>query len=177
VASPARALLVAVLSAAAPSLADDRYDHRGAVGLIAALAFQDKDSIVFNQNFADSGSRYAAEIGGTYAVGYNGNELALLATLGVATYGSLRADWGLAAGYRGYFGHERFKTYFDLDAAVHFTPSVTAGPRFGAGVQYELTQTLGVFGGLEGELCIGPQELRLSAQIAVGFQFRSYLLE
>ena len=116
------------------------------------------------------------DLGGTYAIGNEGDELLLLLSGAFAPGGGGLADVAVAFGYRGYFGRERLKTYFDLDLSAHSMPFFTLGPRLGLGVQYELTPIFGAFAGLAGEIGVGG-ELRFSAQAVIGFQARSYLFE
>jgi hypothetical protein len=176
VATPRSAFLAALLFAA-PSLADERFDHRGAVGLLLDGVFQSDSAIVFHQGSTDLGARWGGEIGGTYAVGYNGNELMLTGFLLAPAPGESGVDWGMTTGYRGYFGQGRLKSYLQIQAAAHFRPVFSFGPRLGLGFQYEVTPIVGVWGGIGGEIGVGPSELRLVFLGNLGLQFRSYLLE
>ena len=85
-------------------------------------------------------------------------------------------EWSVFGGYRGYFGQERLKTFFDLDLAFDVRPNFTAGPRLAFGAQYELHSLVGVFAGLDARLGIGSPS-RFSAGVFAGIQIRSYLLE
>lgn len=184
-ASPSRAVLIAALFAASQSLAVERFDHRGAVGLLLGAEWVAKDSLPI-AGYRDAGLKPGLDLGVSRAIGVDGNELALslsvIFPLGCTVVaGSVYNpctvyDVALFGGYRGYFGQDRLKTWFDLDAALHFSPQVTAGPRIGFGLQYELSPVLGAYAGLVGELGFGAG-LRFSAQLVAGVQLRSYLLE
>jgi hypothetical protein len=91
-------------------------------------------------------------------------------------FGGPALEWSLRAGYRGYFGEERWKTFVDLGAFFLVTPRFAAGPRLGVGVQYELAPVAGVFlaGGAE---VGGGNGFHYGADIALGFELRTYLLE
>jgi hypothetical protein len=163
-----RACVLCVVLVAAAARADPRFDHRGSLGLLAGATFENKTQI------DDSGWRYGPDLGGTLAVGVNGNEVTAWLRAG---FGGKAPDWSLTGGYRGYFGYERVKTFFDLGAAVHLTPSLSVGPRVGFGVQFELTQLVGVYLGLAGQIGFGPASLRMDGELISGFQIRSYVFE
>jgi hypothetical protein len=178
--SPASRLLIAgLLLASAPAAADaERFDHQGSLGLLVGAEYEGVQSVALNGNVVkDRGGRYVADLGATRSVGYSGNEVLLLAGLGFDNQTGKPLDLGLAGGYRGYFGRDRFKTFVDLDLSAHMLRLFTLGPRVAAGVQWELSSVLGVFAGLAGELGVGTIELRYSAQVLIGFQPRTYLFE
>ncbi len=163
------AVLVLLLSSSAN--ADAFYDHRGAVGLLLSGGVE-HDDVVSTVQAGEIGNRLTTELGGTWA-NDNGNEWLLL---GRASWFGPTIAWAASAGYRGYFGAERVRTYFDLLAMVHLAPQVSAGPRLDLGVQYELGNTVGVFAQAGVNLGFGGG-LRFGAEVLAGFQFRSYLLE
>jgi len=149
------------------ALAEDRTDHLGALGVTVA-----------------GGAEFGSTIGGQ--VPYLGFRapLELGATLGVTDRTEVRVagrlappwpqpDWSLTAGIRNSRG-ALWKTFFDLDLAVHLAPLWTVGLRFGFGVQYELSPVLGVFlvAAVQGG---GGAGLRLAGELLLGFQLRSYL--
>jgi hypothetical protein len=168
--APVGALLGCLLLTSPASLAADRFDHRGAVGLLLGSGFE-LGELVHGGQF-DEYQRGVAELGLSVAVGENGNEFKAVVQAG--RRGAL--EWSAFGGYRGYFGQERLKTFFDLDLAFDLRPDFTAGPRLAFGAQYELHPLIGVFAGLDARLGIGSPT-RFSAGAFAGFQFRSYLLE
>ena len=121
------------------------------------------------------GWRGGVELGGTLSVG-DGNDLLLSVR---AEFGGL-FDLGIYAGYRGYFSVGQWKTFFDLDLAGHITPAIaphgTVGPRVGVGVQLDFLPIIGTYAVLGGQIGFGDG-LRYGAELTIGFQFRSYLLE
>ncbi|MBX5480364.1 MAG: hypothetical protein IRZ16_00745 [Myxococcaceae bacterium] len=152
--------------------AAERFDHRGAVGLLLGGGLEWKEGVAFDSQ-TDIGLRIPIDVGATYAIGYDGNEL--MAFGRVSLLGA-RVDTSFACGYRGYFGEDRFKTFFDLGLQAHFTPRITAGARVGMGVQYELSPLIGTYTGLASQIGFG-NGLRFDAELLVGIQLRSYLLE
>ena len=160
--------------------AEERYDHRGSLGLLVGGSIERKDSA--NNNVpSDPGYKLGnwgggVELGGTVAVGSEGNDLKLSVR---ALFGGL-FDFGIFAGYRGYFSVGQWKTFFDLDLAGHITPDVaphgTVGPRVGVGVQLDFLPVAGAYPVHGGQIGFGDG-LRYGAELTIGFQFRSYLLE
>lgn len=150
----------------------ERLDHRGAVGLLIGGGFENRLNFTPGAP-ADIGNRALVDLGGTMALGAHGNELIAFARAGL---GGGKLAWSGAAGYRGYFGYEQIKTFCDLELAVQLAPFLTAGPRIGGGVQYELSSLLGVYAGFALQLGFGTG-LLFSAELIAGIQLRSYLLE
>lgn len=187
--------LLAILLTAPVAGADERYDHRGAVGLLVQLVGDNKTSTVLKGG-GDSGWRYGLDLGVSFAVGTDGNEVKgiLRGLFGGIENGCSRlhscapVDLGLYLGYRGYFAiaDSRWKTFFDLDLAQHVVPHFAIqndgtqvyviGPRIALGVQLDFLPIAGVNLMLEGELGFGDG-LRFSGGLTLGFQLRSYLLE
>jgi hypothetical protein len=160
----------ALLLIAAPALSADRYDHRGALGLLIGGGFEFAELV--RAGTFEERARGTAQLGISGAIGENGNELKVVVQ--VAGFGP--PAWVVFAGYRGYFGAERFKTFMDLDLALDFHPDLVVGPRVGFGVQYELHPLLGVFAGLAVRAGIGAIT-RFSGEAFAGVQLRSYVLE
>ena len=165
-------LLCAALCISQIANASDRYDHRGAIGFLLGpgIAFQDR---VASGQVTERTSWLAFMVGGTFAIGNEGNELKVLSQAFRLTEGAV---WAVSAGYRGYFGQEQVKTFFDLDARADVAPTFAIGPRLGLGVQYELLPTLGVFAAVAAHVGAGNGVV-FGAEAFVGIQIRSYLLE
>lgn len=154
------------------ALAEDvRLDHRGSIGLLLSTGAEYKASIAGGS--VQNGTRLPAHLGGTMAIGPNGNELKLQfdsSWLGPAY------DLGVSFGYRGYFPVDPFKTFFDADIGFRFYDRFTVGPEIGFGVQYELSSVVGIFSTVRAKFGFG-QGLRLGAELLVGLQVRTYVLE
>ncbi|MBS1153023.1 MAG: hypothetical protein H6Q89_4721 [Myxococcaceae bacterium] len=185
--------LCLLLVLALPAHADERYDHKGAVGLLLGLTGEYKAAATIKGG-GDEGWRFGTEVGATVAVGSDGNELkgSLRALFGGIEAGcSLEGscaplDLALFLGYRSYFDLGQWKTFFDLDLAQHVVPRFdpssartqiyTIGPRVAVGVQLDFLPVAGSFLLLEGQIGFGDG-LRYGAALMLGFQLRSYLLE
>jgi hypothetical protein len=178
--------------------AEERLDHHGAVGLLLATSGR-------NQTASDSfsnGWRQTLDVGATMNVGFTSDELLFVARFGFggqqlgglygtsACKGSLvplapctpadgrirSLDMETYGGFRGYFGAEHFKTLFDLDVALQFSPLVTAGPRIAVGVAYDFSALVGAYATFGAQLGFG-EELEFKAELLIGLHLRSFLLE
>lgn len=166
-----RGWILIVLLAATGSLAQERYDHHGALGLTVATGGEILATGAA-KGATDNGLRLPIELGGTLSV-TNRSEARLAARLTV--FGPQLA-WSAYAGVRSSFGYEQLKTFFDLDFAAHFCPVWTLGARVAAGVQYDFLPVMGVYTTLGAQVG-GGAGLRLSFELMAGLQFRTYLFE
>ena len=150
----------------------ERLDHRGAVGLLFGAGAGNQTHFASGAP-AELGNLALVDLGASLALGAGGNELLAFARAGL---GGTKVTWSAVAGYRGYFGYERLKTFLDLGLSLQLSPAFTAGPRLGGGVQYELSSLAGLYAGFALQLGFG-QGLLFSAELTAGLQLRSYLLE
>lgn len=151
---------------------EERWDHRGALGLLAGGGL-DFVGQVKSGGQTQEGTYGLVETLLTFPMGASGNEW----TVGTReAIGGGLVDVAIAAGIRAYFGDDRFKTYLTAELAVHVTPNVTAGPRVGIGVQYEILPTFGIYLGGAAEVTAG-QGIRLSGSVLAGIQLRTYVFE
>jgi hypothetical protein len=171
VASSSYAALALAVLLPLGAAAQMRLDHRGSVGLLIGSGLEVQEAV--SGTVREGGTRALLDLGGTIAVGHEGNELMALARAG---FGGPSINWTAIGGYRGYFGVDAWKTFFDLGIAAHFTRAFTLGPRVGFGVQYELGSLAGAYVGGAAQLS-GGNGFRFSGELIAGFQFRSYLLE
>jgi hypothetical protein len=164
------ALLLLPLAAAAEE--EQRWDHRGALGLLAGGG-ADFVGQVKSGGQTQEGTYGLVETLLSFPMGASGNEWTVGSREAI---GGGTVDVAIAGGIRAYFGDDRFKTYFTAELALHVTPNVTAGPRVGIGVQYELLPTFGIYLGGAVEVTAG-QGIRLAGSVVAGFQLRTYVFE
>jgi hypothetical protein len=107
------------------------------------------------------------ELGASVPVGYEENELFLLARAGGGTPGF---SLGVHGGYRSVFELEEWQSYADLGVAVHLRPSLWAGPRVGLGARRALSERLTLYGALGGQLGFGSG-LRLDVEVSTGLRW------
>lgn len=161
--------LVALLGAATAS-AQERWDHRGSLGLTVAGGAEVRQSVALSLP-SDNGVRADAEVGGTVSI----TDHTELRVAGRLTLGAPALAGAVLAGVRNAFG-ERLKTFFDVNLMVHVAPWFTVGPHVAFGVQYEMLPVMGLYAALGIGLGFGAG-LRLVGELMLGVQFRSYLLE
>lgn len=170
---PGRALAIFIVLCSGIAGAGERFDHRGAVGLLIGSGLEHKSAGTVDAQ-PDHGFRLLGDLGLTLPIGVDGNELAFF---GRGELGGPRIDLSLAGGYRGYFAaDERVKTFLDLQLTAHMSPGFTVGPRIGFGGQYEISQVAGIYAALGAQLGFGTT-LRFGVELVLGLQLRSYLLE
>jgi hypothetical protein len=165
-------LLLVTLGSAGVRAEDVRWDHRGALGLLVGSGIEFKNE-VRSGGTKEEGGQIPLETLVTLPLGLSGNEWTIGARTG---FGSSQVDVAVAGGIRGYFGEERFKTYLSAEMALHIVPNVTAGPRLGVGIIYELLPTLGLYLGGAAEVTAG-QGIRIAGAITGGIQLRTYVFE
>ena len=158
----------------AESLAEEleRWDHRGALGLLVGGGVDFKREVKSGGE-TEEGRRGVLETLLSFPLGVSGSEWTIGARTG---FGGPSVDVAAAGGLRAYFGEERFKTYLTAELSLHVTPNVTAGPRLGIGIQYELLPTFGVYLGGAAEVTAG-QGIRIAAAVLGGIQLRTYIFE
>lgn len=170
-----RGLIVAgALLASGPALAEERFDHHGSLGLTVAFGGEFVTAVSITAS-GEKGARLPIELGGTFALGEH-TELRAAARLapGISPITALGASF--YAGIRNSYGYEQWKTFFDLELAVHATPFLAFGVRGAFGVQFDFLPIMGAYAQLGAQLG-GATSLRLSFELMAGLQFRTYLFE
>lgn len=171
-------LLAASLAVAAPLCApalEPRYDHRDEVGPLAAIEYWRESSVVGSRpTFVDSHPRL--RLGWGWDLSGEGNELIV--------GGALRlSDWqddahqkhlfSLDARYRGYFGTEELKTFFELGLWCQVKDKLAIGPQAGIGLSYDASRAWGAFLSLHFGTAYGEAriaELGASAGVQLRFE-------
>jgi len=165
------ATAVATFLVTVPAVAQERWDHRGSLGVFITpgVAAAGRVGLTTGSDFRP---RFLTDVGGTIALGDDGDELRV--------YGRVLWPQPLiaagAVGYRGFFGRDRWKTFFDLELMADVAPLFNFGPRVGMGVVYELSSIVGISAGVGAHFGAGSTFLFV-ADGQLSLQFRSYLLE
>jgi len=171
------ALVAVLVLAPATARADfpPRLDHRGALGISPEVGGEEADFLRVQSNDvqASVSTRLTLGLELTLGLGTEGNEIVVL-----GRYLYNRSDPGGAAGvaYRGYFGRDELKTYFQGGIKADTAPRFAIGPWAQLGVMYELSSLVGVFAQAELSAEIS-QGIRVGLGISGGVQFRTYVLE
>lgn len=168
--------VVAALSvwACSASAQEFRYDHRGALGLTVATGGEWVSQVGLESQ-RDLGGRLPIELGATVGF-WESTEARVAVRLAPAVIDSTGLAWSAYAGVRNSFGREHWKTFFDLDFAAHWKPGLAFGARGAFGVQYDFLPVVGAYAQLGAQLG-GATSLRLSFELMLGLQFRTYVLE
>ncbi len=133
-----------VLAPSARAL-EPRYDHRDQQGLLLELAGS-RDTLNVKGGLARSYFRPSLLLAWSFDVGGDGDEVHVGAGASPAIEGAPEAPrWFLDSRYRGYFGTEELKTFFDAGLWVSLGPRVAAGPRVGLGLLYDFTRNVGAY--------------------------------
>lgn len=167
--------LACLLLAPALAAAEERYDHRGALGLTVATGGEYVTAIAIAGRGGETGGRIPIELGGTLAL-RDGLELRLAGRFSPGVPPLTAPAGAVFAGVRSSFGYAQWKTFFDLELAAHVAPFLAFGARAAFGVQYDFLPIMGVYAQLGGQLG-GAAALRISFEGVVGLQFRTYLFE
>ena len=158
--------LLLILLLTAPTLARAQYyeEHR-AVSLMAGPGLGYTNSIRGSQ--AQTGAGLLLDVGGSLTVGYEQDELFLLARGG---FGPAGKGGVLLGGFRGFFGSDEWQSFFDVGATVRLFSGTWAGPRLGFGLRRTLSDRLSLYGGFGLSLGFGSG-LRIDAEASTGLQW------
>ena len=169
-----RFFLAGLILASSFALGEERYDHHGALGVTVAAGGELVTALTNNAT-GERGARFPLELGATLSVS-NHIELRLAGRFAPGIAPITGFGGSFYAGMRDTFGYEQFKTFFDLELAVHVAPFVTIGARGGFGVQYDFLPVMGVYAQIGAQFG-GALALRLSGELMVGLPFRTYVFE
>ncbi len=164
-------LVVAVVASAAAAFAND---HHGSLGLTVATG-GDVVTAVGATGASDRGVRIPIEIGATLGL-FNRTELRLAGRFAPGVPPLTGFGGAIFGGIRNSLGFDQWKTFFDLDLAVHVAPLISVGVRAAFGAQYDFLPVMGVYATLGAQLG-GATSLRLSFELIIGIQFRTYLFD
>ena len=164
------------LLASGLALGQQRFDHRGSLGLTVAVGGEFVTA-VSSMATGENGLRIPLELGGTLAVtDHTELRLARRASLPASRPSppwpvrSTRASATASAS-------TSCKTFFDLELAVHPAPFFAIGVRAAFGVQYDFLPIMGVYAQLGGQLGAARPRCGSRSSCIVGVQFRTYLFE
>lgn len=170
----ARVLAVAALSVPLASAAlEPRYDHRDTHGPFVEGLFA-HDTVVRSGEASASSWRPAARVAWGFDVTGEGDELLVGASIALRSLDDPareRVLLGVDARYRGYFGTEGLKTFFDLGVWAPLRSRLAAGPLVGLGVAYDFSRSAGAYLGATFATAFGQARIA-SLGVAAGAQLR-----
>lgn len=172
--SAARALAaIALLVPALGAALEPRFDHRDTHGLFAeaVLAY---DTVARSGHASASSWRPAGRVGWGLDVSGEGDEILLGAAVALRSFddpAGERVLLGVDARYRGYFGTEELKTFFEIGAWAPLRSRLAAGPLVGIGAVYDFSRFAGMY--LCGSFATAFGEARIaSLSVALGAHLR-----
>ncbi len=168
----ALALLVAALPVGGAAL-EPRYDHRDTQGFFAEglVAY---DSVARAGSETATGWRTGIRAGWGFDVTGEGNELLFGAAVAAPWPDDpdrMKVLLDVDARYRGYFGTEQLKTFFDVGAWVPLRSRVAIGPLVGIGLAWDYGRGGGVYAAASFGTAFGQARIAELA-ISAGAQFR-----
>jgi hypothetical protein len=170
-----RALLAAAVAALLPAAAgalEPRFDHSDSHGPVTELVFA-HDSVVSSRRTVNSW-RPALRAGWGVDVSGEGSELLVTADLALQSWrdpGEAHVLLAASARYRGYFGTEQWKSYFEAGLWAPLRSRLGAGPLVGLGVVHDFSLDYGIFAGGEFATAFGERRIVSFAGLA-GIQYR-----
>jgi hypothetical protein len=168
--------LAVALALLAPALAaplEPRFDHRDTHGptLEALVA---RDTVARSGGGSGSSWRPSVRVGWGLDASGEGDEVLLGATLALRDLDDSaeeRVLLAVDARYRGYFGTDEAKTFFDVGVWAPLRTSLSAGPLVGLGFQYDVSRAGGVYAA--GSFATAFGEVRVASfAVSVGAQLR-----
>jgi hypothetical protein len=165
-------VLAATLLPVAAAALEPRYDHSDSHGPVLELLGA-HDSLSAGGSSSQSW-RPALRAGWGVDVTGEGSELIIAADLALRSWSDPErhgVQLSTSARYRGYFGTEQWKTFFDAGVWAPITSRLGIGPLIGLGVVYDFSQDVGVFAGAEFATAFGDGRV-VSFGGLVGWQFR-----
>ncbi len=150
--------------------------HKGSLGLHVAPGVEVSSVVAApSAPLGETGLRVPLELGGSVGI-TDKTELRLSGRFSPGVFNVSLVSLSFYAGLRQSFGYDRLKTFVDLEAAVHALPVVTLGARVAFGVEYDFADVAGFYVSLGGQLG-GLFHLRISGEVMLGLQFRTYVFE
>jgi len=156
------ALLSAALLAPAPAASlEPRFDHRDQRGPLVGLSLW-RDSVAITGRATAAEVRPALRLAWTFDLSGEGDELILGTATRLGGWSDPDRDrtlLALDARYRGYFGTEELKTFFELGVWTQLRSRFAIGPLAGIGVAYDPTRSYGFFVSLEFATGLGAERV------------------
>ncbi|WP_233591524.1 hypothetical protein [Corallococcus sp. AB011P] len=158
-------LALATPAAAVEYLDDGPYARRRSLILTVGPGATYSERI--SGDSAVSGLAGHLDLGAAITVGYEGDEVFLLAR---GSTGRPGEELALITGYRSVFGSESWRTFFDLGVSVRPISGPWLGPRIGFGARHTLSDHFALYGGLGFTFGFGSG-LRADTELFTGLQW------
>jgi hypothetical protein len=137
--------MLGLLGAAPAAALEPRFDHRDQMGLLLE-ASGSWDAVTVGDRSESLWRWPTLRLAFTFDLSGEGDELILGgAWSGDGGGATAHVDWALDARYRGYFGSDEFKTFFEVGLWAPLSPRLAVGPRAGLGASWDFSRGLGAF--------------------------------
>ncbi len=136
--------LMGLLGAGSAAALEPRYDHRDQMGLLLE-ASGSWDAVTVGDRSQSLGRRPTLRLAFTFDLSGEGDELMVGGAWSGGGGATAHVDWALDARYRGYFGSDEFKTFFEVGLWAPLSPRRAVGPRAGLGASWDFSRRLGAF--------------------------------
>jgi len=146
-ATRAAVLAVALAGPAAGAALEPRFDHRDAHGP-SVEAVVAHDAVARSGVATASSWRPAVRVAWGFDVSGVGDDLIAGATVALRPFHDPERErvlLGVDVRYRGYFGTEELKTFFDVGAWAPLRSRLAVGPLVGLGAAYDFSRSFGVY--------------------------------
>jgi hypothetical protein len=147
-------------------------EHRGSLGLTVAVAPQVQLLSGVLLTAYPSPLAIPLEVGATWGA-FDHTELRLAARANVP----LPFGIEFHAGIRNSYGFSSLKSFFDAEAVLQVAPLLMPGLRLAGGLQFDFSSVAGVYAGAAVQFVGNGFGTRLSVEVNVGLQFRTYVFQ
>jgi hypothetical protein len=171
--TPRAALLCALaLAPAAAGALEPRYDHRDTNGPSVDLGLA-RDTVAISGQPSVSRWRPTLRLAWSFDATGEGGEVVFGAQGSPrgTDPGDAHVGLSLDARYRGYFGLDVWKTFFDVGLWAPLVPRLAAGPLVGLGLAWDPSRAFGLYAGGSFSTAFGGARIA-SFGLAVGAQIR-----
>lgn len=123
---------------------EPRFDHRDQMGVLleASGAW---DAVAVGDRSQSLWRLPALRLAYAFDLSGEGGELLLGGTWSGRGGGEPQVEWSLDARYRGYFGSDQLKTFYEVGLWAPVSPRLAVGPRAGLGLAWDFSRRMGVF--------------------------------
>jgi hypothetical protein len=165
-------LALAVAFPAAATALEPRFDHRDTHGPVVETLVA-RDTVARSGRGSATSWRPALRAGWGFDVTGEGSELILAADVALRSRDPERERVLVAASarFRGYFGTEELKTFFEVGAYAPIRSRAAGGPLIGLGLIYDFSTRGGMFAATEFATAIGAARI-FSLAFLAGAQLR-----
>ncbi|HET9554266.1 MAG TPA: hypothetical protein VFP50_14960 [Anaeromyxobacteraceae bacterium] len=140
---------------------EQRFDHREQQGPLLGFSY-DRDTVAISGRTTRNLDRPALRLGWGFDPTGEGNEIIVGAIARLGGYDDPTRERYLAgvdARYRGYFGTEELKTFFEVGLWSELRSRFAIGPLVGLGVAWDFSREFGVYASVQFSTGLGEERI------------------